>query len=164
MIGIDIISIARMRGFVEKFGIKGLRRFLSDEEIVLCLIESINSHNDFIANHRTSARVDSKTTFDNFQNTALGGDSKSLHHIKILQALNITRVAGFWAAKEACSKALGVGIGRELGFLDIKIRKNTKKAPLVCLSDEKMAYFGVKQLSLSISHDGGFAIAAVICV
>ncbi|MDE7235712.1 MAG: 4'-phosphopantetheinyl transferase superfamily protein, partial [Helicobacter japonicus] len=40
MIGIDIVSIARMRTFVEKFGIKALRRFLSNDEIALCLKQS----------------------------------------------------------------------------------------------------------------------------
>ena len=28
------------------------------------------------------------------------------------KSINIPRAAGFWAAKEACSKALGVGIGQ----------------------------------------------------
>ena len=40
--------------------------------------------------------------------------------------------AGFWAAKEAFSKALGTGIGEECSFLDIEIIKD-KKASLVFL-------------------------------
>lgn len=37
--------------------------------------------------------------------------------------------AGFWAAKEAASKALGTGIGASCGFHDIKISKSEKGAP-----------------------------------
>ena len=39
--------------------------------------------------------------------------------------------AGFWAAKEAASKALGTGIGKECGFHDIKIKKSKLGAPKI---------------------------------
>lgn len=71
-------------------------------------------------------------------------------------------IAGFWAAKEACSKALGTGIGAELGFLDIHISKNPRNAPLLTLSSDKMTHFNLTDLSLSISHERDFAIAVVI--
>lgn len=70
-------------------------------------------------------------------------------------------IAGFWAAKEACAKALKCGIGKELGFHDILLSKSNKGAPLLQLTSEKLAYFKVQDLSLSISHDAGFAIAVV---
>lgn len=73
----------------------------------------------------------------------------------------ISTIAGFWAAKEACAKALGVGIGTQLRFCDMKISKTSKNAPLMNLSPEKIQIFNVKAISLSISHDGGFAIAVV---
>lgn len=73
-----------------------------------------------------------------------------------------TSIAGFWAAKEACSKAIGVGIGSELGFHDIKLSKTQKNAPLIHLCLDKMQTFNIKTISLSISHDDGFAIAVVI--
>lgn len=76
-------------------------------------------------------------------------------------ARNAQSLAGFWAAKEACSKALKCGIGRELGFHDMWIVKDKKGAPTLQLSPEKLAYFKIHSLSLSISHDGGFAIAVV---
>ncbi len=69
--------------------------------------------------------------------------------------------AGYWAAKEAISKALGVGIGSELSFLDIKIKKTDKNSPYFELKNSK---FSIIDSSLSISHDGGFAIATVIIV
>jgi len=68
--------------------------------------------------------------------------------------------AGFWAAKEAFSKALGTGIGTECSFMDIVISKDLKGKPY--FSDETIAKFNLKQADLSISHDGNFAIAAVI--
>ena len=68
--------------------------------------------------------------------------------------------AGFWAAKEAFSKAIGTGIGKECSFLDIKILKNNKNKPYFHPSTLKK--FNIKTADLSISHDGNFAIAAVI--
>jgi len=70
--------------------------------------------------------------------------------------------AGFWAAKEAVSKALGCGIGKELSFHDIIISKNEKGKPEVLLKKEKAKYFQIKKIDISISHDGNFAIAAAI--
>jgi holo-[acyl-carrier protein] synthase len=69
--------------------------------------------------------------------------------------------AGFWAAKEACAKALGCGIGAECGFHDIVITKSPKGAPLLSLSPALTARFGITDTSLSITHDGDYAIAAV---
>lgn len=71
-------------------------------------------------------------------------------------------IAGFWAAKEACSKALKVGISKELRFLDIQISKNEKNAPLLSFDKNKKDFFNIDFMDLSITHDGGFAIAAVI--
>ena len=73
-------------------------------------------------------------------------------------------LAGYWAAKEAIAKALGCGIGRELGFGDIRIVKNNRGAPSFFLSDTAQKRFPVQKSSLSISHDGGFAIAVVALV
>jgi len=70
-------------------------------------------------------------------------------------------LAGYWAAKEAIAKALGCGIGRELAFHDITISKNPKGAPRFSLSAKAQTRFLIKSQSLSISHDGGFAIAVV---
>ncbi len=38
-----------------------------------------------------------------------------------LNIIKIESVAGYWASKEAISKALGCGIGKDLSFLDIII-------------------------------------------
>jgi len=76
----------------------------------------------------------------------------------------VETLAGFWAAKEAISKALGCGIGNELSFHDIHLYKNDKGAPSFILSDTAQHIHKIKSASLSISHDGGFAIAVVAII
>ena len=73
---------------------------------------------------------------------------------------SFSSIAGYWAAKEAFSKAIGTGIGKECSFLDIKILKNSKNKPY--FSSDTLERFNLKEADLSISHDGGFAVAAVI--
>ncbi|WP_456453087.1 holo-ACP synthase [Hydrogenimonas sp.] len=67
--------------------------------------------------------------------------------------------AGFWAAKEAVAKALGTGIGETVGFHDITVHKSEKGAPSFTLSPTLVEKFAIVDTSLSIAHDGGFAIA-----
>jgi len=80
---------------------------------------------------------------------------------EIALAKRLETTAGFWAAKEAISKALGCGIGKQLTFHDIIITKNNLGAPSFYLSKEAQQRHLIKESSLSISHDGGFAIAVV---
>jgi len=72
-----------------------------------------------------------------------------------------SRAAGFWAAKEAASKALQTGIGSDCGFHDIKLSLSPKGAPLINFSQKILDDFKIKSSSLSITHDAGFAIAVV---
>ncbi|ACM92595.1 holo-(acyl-carrier-protein) synthase [Nautilia profundicola AmH] len=83
-----------------------------------------------------------------------------LNESEILLTKSSQNAAGFWAAKEAFSKALGTGIGSECSFLDIEISKDQKGKPF--FTTKTLNKFNIKQADLSISHDGGFAIAAVI--
>lgn len=111
MIGIDLIKTSRMNRLMERFGEKGLQKFLSKDEILL------------VKNYKTAS--------------------------------------GFWAAKEACSKALGVGIGSECSFEDIIVSKTAKGAPQIVLSQKIVNKFNVLDTSVSITHDGEYAIAVV---
>ena len=111
MIGIDLIKIDRMKRFIERYGDRGLQKFLSETEIAL------------IKNYRSAA--------------------------------------GFWAAKEACAKALGCGIGHECGFHDIVLSKTAKGAPRISLNPKVSEYFKIRDISISITHDGDYAIAVV---
>lgn len=69
--------------------------------------------------------------------------------------------AGFWAAKEAASKAIGTGIGKECGFHDIIIKKSKLGAPKIKYTKALRKKFKIKKSYLSITHDEGFAIAVV---
>jgi holo-[acyl-carrier protein] synthase len=90
---------------------------------------------------------------------------KALHRFLSNEEISLvkkpTNAAGFWAAKEAASKALGTGIGSECSFHDIFISKTDKGAPKITFSQEVLKKFAIKDSSLSITHDGGLAIAVV---
>lgn len=70
--------------------------------------------------------------------------------------------AGFWAAKEAASKAIGTGIGASCGFHDIKISKSELGAPQIKYKKKVRKAFNIKKSHLSITHDAGFVIAVVV--
>ena len=95
---------------------------------------------------------------ENFGEKAL---KKFLTDDEIKLVKNYKTAAGFWAVKEACSKALGTGIGRECSFYDIKISKTARGAPQIKLSDTLINKFLIGESSVSISHDGDYAIAVV---
>jgi len=80
---------------------------------------------------------------------------------EILLVKSASNAAGFWAAKEAASKAIGTGIGAECSFFDIKISKSAKGQPLLKYKKNLRKKFDIKESALSITHDGGFAIAVV---
>ena len=95
---------------------------------------------------------------EKFGNKAL---KKFLNDDEIALVKSPSTAAGFWALKEATSKALGTGIGSTCSFHDICISKTSKGAPIVTLSDEILMQFKIQNSSCSIAHDGGFAIAMV---
>ena len=81
-----------------------------------------------------------------------------LHPEEIALAKSDATRAGFWAAKEAVSKALGCGIGQTCGFHDITLYKDAKGAPHFKLSAHLVEQFHITHHSLSIAHDGGFLL------
>lgn len=80
---------------------------------------------------------------------------------EILLVKNYKTAAGFWAVKEAFSKALGTGIGKECSFHDIQIYKTKSGAPKLALSKKLVNQFSIKSSAISITHDGDYAIGAV---
>ena len=86
---------------------------------------------------------------------------KFLSQSEINLVKNYKTAAGFWATKEATSKALGVGIGGECSFFDITIAKTDRGAPYITLSQKLVKNFNIKETSVSITHDGKYAIAVV---
>ena len=84
---------------------------------------------------------------------------KFLSENEITLVKNYKTAAGFWAVKEAVSKALGLGIGSECSFHDIIIFKTDKGAPKIKLASKIIQRFNIKDTSISITHDGEYAIA-----
>ena len=73
--------------------------------------------------------------------------------------------AGRWAAKEAAAKALGCGFGAECSPAEIEILHGEKGEPVLAFSGaaaERYRRIGAARHHLSISHDGGFAMAVAI--
>ena len=67
-------------------------------------------------------------------------------------------LAGVFAAKEACKKVFN-----NLNWLDIEIKKKKNGKPILILNKEKIKN-NILDYDISISHDGGFAIANVIFI
>lgn len=89
------------------------------------------------------------------------GLHRFLSESEIALVKNHKTAAGFWAAKEACAKALGCGIGGECGFHDILLSKTPKGAPLITLAEDVRIRFRIADASVSITHDGEYAISVV---
>jgi len=95
---------------------------------------------------------------DRFGDRAL---QKFLHVEEIALVKNYKTAAGFWATKEAFSKAIGTGIGVQCSFFDMKIYKTPQGAPQLALSQKVIEKFSIKNVALSITHDGEYAISVV---
>ena len=70
-----------------------------------------------------------------------------------------------FAAKEAIAKAFGTGIGAQLGWLDMEIRRQESGAPFVVLhgnGEKLLAARGAKKLHVSLSHTENYAAATAI--
>jgi holo-[acyl-carrier protein] synthase len=72
-------------------------------------------------------------------------------------------LAGYWAAKEALIKALGNPVG--LNWHDVSVTKDQLGKPSLQVTGatlERATELGISSWHLSISHDGGMAVAFVI--
>jgi holo-[acyl-carrier protein] synthase len=70
-----------------------------------------------------------------------------------------------FAAKEAVSKAFGTGIGAELGWQDMEIRRKESGEPFVVLHGrgrELFASRGAKNLHISLTHTENYAAATAV--
>lgn len=71
------------------------------------------------------------------------------------------RMAGRWAAKEAISKVLGLGV-RGVGWREIEIERLPTGQPAVLLHDRaavRAEQLGIGGIAVSISHEREFAVA-----
>ena len=70
-------------------------------------------------------------------------------------------MAGRWAAKEAVSKVLGLGV-RGIGWRDIEIERLPTGQPAVRLhgrAERRAEQLGMGRVAISISHESDFAVA-----
>ena len=70
-----------------------------------------------------------------------------------------------FAAKEAISKAFGTGIGAQLSWQDMEIRRKESGEPFVVLHGKGKKLFqarGAKQLLISLSHTANYAAATAV--
>lgn len=73
----------------------------------------------------------------------------------------LERMAGKFCVKEAVGKALGTGISQGVRFTDIEVNINNDNRPYVVLYGRAKDIFeqSFKEIDVSISHDGGMAVA-----
>ena len=70
-------------------------------------------------------------------------------------------LAGRWAAKEAVSKVLGLGV-RGIGWRDIEVERLPTGQPAVRLhgrAQQRARQLGMERIALSISHESEYAVA-----
>ncbi len=73
--------------------------------------------------------------------------------------------AARFAAKEAVMKALGTGMTDGLGMKQIEVQNDSKGKPHVILTQRAMELFqfmGARNIDISLSHCGKYAIAYVV--
>lgn len=69
------------------------------------------------------------------------------------------------AAKEAAMKALGTGWGLGVRWLDVAVHSRGDTPPMLHLDGAARARadtLGIRQTLVSLSHDGGYALAVVM--
>jgi len=74
-------------------------------------------------------------------------------------------VAVRFAAKEAISKAFGTGIGAQLGWHDMEVRRKESGEPFVVMHGKGKDLFttrGAKQVLISLSHTQNYATAVAV--
>ncbi len=76
----------------------------------------------------------------------------------------VERIAGRWAAKEAISKVLGLGV-RGVGWREIEILPNRAGAPQVRLYERaarRAEALGLEDVTVSLSHERRMAVAVAV--
>jgi holo-[acyl-carrier protein] synthase len=76
----------------------------------------------------------------------------------------VERIAGRWAAKEAISKVLGLGV-RGVGWREIEVLPNPAGAPQVFLhgrAARRAATMDLDDVTVSISHERHMAVAVAV--
>lgn len=92
---------------------------------------------------------------------------KELEYADAASANIEKHLANFWAAREACLKALGTGFGENISFSDVSVTHNDAGRPELILAGGAKAL--VKELTggnaavhLSITDQGDYSAAVVV--
>ncbi|HOY47385.1 MAG TPA: holo-ACP synthase [Alphaproteobacteria bacterium] len=94
---------------------------------------------------------------------------KELEYADADNANSERHLANFWAAREACLKALGTGFGEEIAFSDVSVIHNDSGKPELLIAGGAKAI--LKEMvgcgdsisaHLSITDQGEYSIAMVI--
>ena len=94
--------------------------------------------------------------------------SKNFHALEIADFKNLPEhkklgyLAKRFAAKEAIAKALGMGIGEHLSFVDIAVIANELGAPKVQIDSRNNAGINEYDIHVSLSDDQPFAVAFAV--
>lgn len=75
--------------------------------------------------------------------------------------------AARFAAKEAVSKAFGTGIGKQVGWKDLEVKRKENGEPYLVLhggAEELGKKLGVVQAFISLSHSDLYAVANAVLV
>ncbi|MCK5237490.1 MAG: holo-ACP synthase [Deltaproteobacteria bacterium] len=71
-------------------------------------------------------------------------------------------LAGRFAAKEACMKALGTGWSQGIKWQDIEVRNAPGGRPIVLFRDKAKELLSGRDVNISIAYGGGFAVATAV--
>ncbi len=118
-IGIDLVQVARLRGALDRHGVRLRQRLFTTGELADC------------ESHRDPAEC----------------------------------LAARFAAKEAALKALGTGKIAGFRWTDLEIKRSDSGRPSLVFSglvQKRAEQLGVRRLWVSLSHDGGKAVALVV--
>jgi len=83
-------------------------------------------------------------------------DNEYDHYLTLSKQRQIEFLGGRFASKEAFSKAIGTGIGKEISFKDIEVLPNENNQPVLTTS----SFAGHSHIT--ISHSETYVIAQVI--
>ncbi len=75
--------------------------------------------------------------------------------------------AARFAVKEAVAKAFGIGIGKDLAFLDIQVNRSEAGAPFVTLRGAGKNFakeHGIGQIQISLTHAKLYAAANAVAL
>ena len=105
------------------------------------------------------SRFENIENLDGFLNKYFTNEEKAYINSK---SKSIQTIAGMYSAKEAVLKAMGIGIGSGVALKDISILHDNLGCPYVDIT-AKIDYYllqkSAKEITVSISHDGDYAVA-----